>query len=98
MDGDAGGLLGLLVEARQDDVDMIVRQDEAAGPGLRRDFGRDRALALRQDRRHVARARRLDQLGLADRLAGGERLARDRSAELVHRVRTLVLADEEGAD
>ena len=73
VDFDAGGLLGFAVAARQDHVDTVVRQDEAAGAGLGRDFGRDRAHAGRQDRRHEAGAVGLDQLGFADRLAGGER-------------------------
>src|SRR5262249_43802786 len=96
--GGGAGLLGILVDARQDDVDVIVRQDEAAGAGFRRDVGRDRALALGQDRGHVARALRPDQPGLTDRLAGRERLARDRSGELIDGLRALIPADEEGAD
>ena len=73
---------------------MIIGQDESADAGLCRDLGRDRAHARRQNGRHVARALGLDQLGLADRLAGGERRARDRACELVDGVRPIVLADE----
>src|SRR5262245_29533738 len=90
-------LLHQLVPARQDDVDMIVRQDESAGTGLGRDFDRDRAHTLRQNGGHVARAAGLDQLGLADRLAGRERGARDRAGELIDGVGTIALADEIGA-
>ena len=73
---------------RQDHVDAVVRQDEAAGAGFRRNFGRDRAHAGRQDRRHEAcGAVGLDQLGFADRFARGERRAGDRAGELLDRVR-----------
>jgi hypothetical protein len=68
-----------------------------AGTGLRRDLDRDGAHALRQDRGHVAGARAFDQLGLADRLAGGERCARDRAGEHVDGVGPLALANEVGA-
>ena len=42
---DAGDLLRPLVAAREDDVDMVVRQDEAAGVAFRRYVDRDRAHA-----------------------------------------------------
>ncbi len=58
---------------------MVVRQDEAAGAGLRRNLRRDRAHAGRQDRGHEAGALGVDQLGLADRLAARRR-ARARSS------------------
>ena len=77
----AGGFFGVAIAARQDDVDAVVRQDEAAGAGFRRNLRRDRAHAGRQDRRHEARALGVDQLGFADRLAGDERRARDRAGQ-----------------
>ena len=49
-------LLRRLVAARQDHVDMVVRQDEAAGAGFRRHVHRYRAHAVRQDRGHEAAA------------------------------------------
>jgi pilus assembly protein CpaB len=39
----AADLVGITFAPRQDHVDMIVRQDEAARAGFRRDFGRDRS-------------------------------------------------------
>ena len=67
----------------KNDVDPVVRQDEAAGAGLGRDFGRDGAHAGGQDRRHEARSVGLDQLRLPDRLARDERRARDRAGDLL---------------
>ena len=55
--------------ARHDHVDVVVRKDEAAGRGVGRDLGGDRALARGQDRRHEALAF-ADQLRAAQRLAG----------------------------
>ena len=52
------------------------------------------AHAGRQDRGHEAGAVGLDQLRLADRLAGDEGRARDRAGDLGCRVGTLVAADE----
>ena len=80
---DAGEALGFAVAARQDHVDPIVRQDESAGAGLGRNLGRDRPHARRQDRRHVAGALRLDELAFPQRLAAGDRRARDRAGELL---------------
>ena len=78
-------------------VDAVVGQDEAAGAGLRRDFGRDGAHAGRQDRGHEAGSVGLDQLLLADRLAGDEGGARDRAGDLGRRIRPFVAADEDVA-
>ena len=52
------------------DVDVIVRQDEAAGSGVRRYVERYGAHAVRQDGGHEAAALGDDDLGLANRLAG----------------------------
>ena len=61
--------VGILVALGQQHVDAIVRQNEAAGAGFRRDFGRNRPHAGRQDRGHEAGSVGLDQLLFADRLA-----------------------------
>src|SRR5215470_10252597 len=80
----SGRLVGVLVVApRQDDVDMVVRENEARGAGVGRDVDRDCPLALGQDRGHVSGALGLDQLGLADRLAVGKGLAGYRSCKLI---------------
>src|SRR5947208_2881500 len=76
----------LVVAPRQDDVDMVVRENEAGGAGVGRDVDRDRPLALGQDRGHVPGALGFDQLGLSDRLAGGKRLTGDRARELIEGV------------
>src|SRR5262245_59809970 len=53
----SGRLVGLLgVAPRQDDVDMIVRENEARRAGVWRNVDRDRPLAFGQDRGHVAGA------------------------------------------
>src|SRR6185295_16035502 len=90
------GLFGFAVAARENHVDAVVRQDEAAGAGLRGDFGRDRAHALVEHGGHVARAVRLDQLGLADRFARDERRARDGAGKLLDRVGLVAAAHEGG--
>ena len=82
MDDVGAACVGILFAPGEDDVDAVVRQDEAAGAGLRRDFGRDRAHAGRQDGGHEAGAVGPDQLRLADRLAGNEGRARDRAGDL----------------
>ena len=87
-------IFGMLLAAGEDHVDPVVRQDEAAGAGFRRDFGRHRARAARQDRGHEAGAGALDQLLLADRLARDDGVARDRAGDLGHRVRAVGLLDE----
>ena len=69
--------VGVAVAARcQDDVDAVVRQDEAAGAGLRRNLRGNGAHAGRQDRGHEAGALGVHQFGFANRLAGDERRAR----------------------
>ena len=75
-------LVGTLLALGKDHVDAVVRQDEAAGAGLRRNFGGDGAHAGGQDRRHEAGSVGPDQLLLADRLAGDEGRARDRARHL----------------
>src|SRR5262249_40340791 len=80
--------------AREYDVDVIVWKNEAGSAGVGRDVDRDRPLALGQDRGHVAGALGLDQPRLADWLAFGEGLARDRSGELIDGVRIVAPADE----
>ena len=88
----SGTASGFALAPREDDVDTVVRQDEAAGAVLRRNFGRERAHAGWQHRGHEARAIGFDQLGFADRLADDERRARDRSGELVEGLGPVVFA------
>ncbi len=91
---DAGRLFRRFVAPRQQDVDAVVRQDEAAGAGLRRNVDRGRAHALRQHRGHEARALGHHDLGLADRIAGQHRDPHDRADEVVDGVRPVGLFDE----
>ena len=74
--------VGVLLALGKNHVDPVVRQDEAAGAGLRRNLGGDGAHAGGQDRRHEAGSVGLDQLLLADRFAGDEGRARDRAGDL----------------
>ncbi len=76
---------------------MIVRQNEPAGAGLGGNFGRHRAHALRQDRRHEARAIGAHEFFLADGFARDERRTRDRVLEFVQRIGARGLANEERA-
>src|SRR6266446_2321499 len=71
--GSTGAVIRALVVLRKNDVDPVVRQNKAAGAGLRRDFGRKGTHAGGQDRRHEARSIGLDQLLFTDRLACEER-------------------------
>ena len=91
-----GAVLGLLALGKNH-IDPVVRQDEAAGAGFRRDFGGDGAHAGRQDRGHEAGAVGPDQLLLPDRLAGDERRARDRARDLGLGIRAIAALDEGGA-
>ena len=84
----------ILLALRKDDIDPVVRQNKAAGAGLRRNFGGDSAHSGRQNRGHEARAIRLDQLRLANRLAGNEWCARDRAGNLGRCIGTIVTADK----
>ena len=88
------GAIRVLLALGKNDVDPVVGQDKAAGAGFRRDFGRDGAHAGRQDRGHEARPVGLDQLRLADRLAGDKRRARDRAGDLVGGIRAVAAANE----
>ena len=88
------GLSAFFSRLVENDVDPVVRQDKAAGAGLRRDFGRDRAHAGRQDRGHEAGTVGLHQFLLADRLARDERRARDRADDFLGGVGPIGAADE----
>src|ERR1035437_8735236 len=90
----AGAFIGVAFSACQNDVDMIVRQDESAGAGLRRNLRGDGAHAGRQDRGHEAGAFGIHELGLADRLAADEWIARDGPGQRFDGVRPIGLADE----
>ena len=74
--------VGVLLALGEQDVDAVVGQDESAGAGFRRNFGRDRPQAARQDCRHEAGAVGLDQLLLADRFAGDKGRAHDRTGDI----------------
>ena len=87
----------VLVALGKKHVDAVVRQDEAAGAGFRRDFGGNGPEAGGQDRRHEAGSVGLHQLLLADRLAGDERRARDRAGDLLDGVGLAGAADEAAA-
>src|SRR5262249_31256816 len=91
------GMLLIFLTARQQHIDPIVRENEAACASLRRDLGRDRAHAAWQDGRHETGAVGLYQLLFADRLACDEWGARERAGELVRRVGTLSAANEGAA-
>ena len=90
----AGLLLGLAVALGEDHVDAIVGQDEARGGAFRRYADRDRAHARGQNRGHVAGALGHHQLGVADRLAGDERRARDRTGQSLDGARMILAANE----
>src|ERR1035441_8935894 len=90
----AGAFIGVAFAACQNDVDMIVRQDESAGAGLRRNLRGDGAHAGRQDRGHEAGAFGIHELGLADRFAADEWIARDGPGQRFDGVRPIGLADE----
>src|SRR5579875_3556298 len=86
--------VALAIAAGENHVDVVVRQNEARRGAFRRNGDGNRAHARRQDRRHESRPVRSHQLGLANRLAGDERRARDRAVERAHGVRLLAPADE----
>ena len=87
----------LLLAFRQNHVDAVVGQDEAACAGFRRDFGRNRPHAGRQDGGHEPRAVGFHQLLLADRFAGDERCAGDRADDLLDGLGPVLLANEAAA-
>src|SRR4051812_43712210 len=93
---DAAGAGGFVVAERADDVDAVVRQDEAAGRASAAgvDRHRDGAHAGRQDRRQEARAVGLDQLLAPDRLAAEEAAAGERARGLLDAVREFASPDE----
>ena len=82
----------LLRAARHDDVDKVVRKNEAAGRRVGRYLGGDRPHAGRQDRRHEALAF-ADQFRAAQRFAGKERHPGDRSLQLLDGVGVGVAGD-----
>src|SRR5262249_35519997 len=90
---DAGDFFLRPIPARENDVDVIVGQDESAGTGLRRDLDRDGPHARGQNCRHVAGAGGLDQFRFADRLAGGDRHARDRADQLIAALPAVALSN-----
>src|SRR6185312_8240743 len=88
----AAGLVG--VALGQDDVDAVVRQDEAAGAGLGRNLRRNGTHAGRQDGGHVAGPVRVHELGLADWLTRDEGRAGDLAGKLLQGVGAVGFADE----
>src|SRR6202142_2880834 len=72
-----GGFVGVGLAARQNDVDMIVRQNESAGAGFRRNLRGYGAHAGRQHPGHEAGSFGVHKLRLADRLSSDERISPD---------------------
>ena len=70
---DAGCLFRGLVAARQQHIDVIVRQDEAAGAAVGRHFERHCAHALRQNGGQESAALGHHHLVVANRLSGAHR-------------------------
>ena len=86
---------GIAVAARShDDVDPVIRQNEAAGAGFRRNLRGNCAHAGRKDRGHEAGALGVDQFGFTDRFARNEGRAHDHAGEIFDGLRPIGLADE----
>ena len=92
---DAGALLRLAIAMRQNHVDMVARDHEAAGTGLRADLGRDRAHSGGQNRGQITRRIALHEARFLNRLAGIEgAAAHDRAGDLFDGIRPVALANE----